>query len=174
MVIQLSQLHKKVVGNYFLQEKVAVMTNQPLNTRSFVDHFLFLLGLIFCFNLFCLPSVAAIECSTITTIPQKNKECEALIALYNSTDGPNWRDRSSNHWNETNTPCIDWAGVKCNDEGYVIEIDRSNQSLKNAQDLASTFLDLTALSNLQVLNLSENQLKGSIPDFSSTFTNTNL
>ena len=68
--------------------------------------FLFLLTSILVFNLSWLPSsLAATDCSNVavTTIPQA--ECETLVALYNSTDGPNWTDSPGNNWNITNTPC---------------------------------------------------------------------
>jgi Leucine-rich repeat (LRR) protein len=138
------------------------MTNQPLKTRSFVDHFLCLLfGLILFFNLVWLPNVLATDCGS-TTIPQA--ECQALIMLYNSTDGPNWLDYSSNNWNVTNTPCTTWAGITCESE-HITGIDRNNQGLKNKLGSTPVPLDLTALSNLQLLDLSENQLE-SIPDLS--------
>jgi len=73
-------------------------------------------------GLIWLPSVqAATDCSVATDIPQT--ECEALVTLYNSTDGPNWNDSSTNNWNVTNTPCS-WTGVICNDDGNVIWLDR--------------------------------------------------
>ena len=40
------------------------------------------------------------DCSTVTEIPQD--ECEALIALYGSTDGDNWTDNTD--WLVTDTP----------------------------------------------------------------------
>ena len=62
--------------------------------RSILDHLLFPLILIFYGNLFWLPSIwAATDCSNVavTTIPKE--ECDTLVALYNSTGGPNWSDR---------------------------------------------------------------------------------
>lgn len=41
------------------------------------------------------------DCSTVTQVPQS--ECEALVALYDSTDGANWYD--SDGWLQTDTPC---------------------------------------------------------------------
>ena len=43
-------------------------------------------------------------CDTVTGIPLT--ECEALTALYNSTDGPNWFDNFG--WLTSTAPC----GVK--------------------------------------------------------------
>jgi len=55
---------------------------------------------------------AATDCAAVTEIP--STECEALVALYKSTDGANWR---RNHGWNTNTPCK-WYGVRCSD-GHV-------------------------------------------------------
>jgi len=64
-------------------------------------------------------------------------ECEALVALYNSTDGPNWSDssinninnwdHSINNWNVTNTPCS-WKDVTC-EAGQVLSIQRFDMQL---------------------------------------------
>ena len=42
---------------------------------------------------------AAFDCSTATGMPQS--ECEALVALYESTDGDNWNDNTG--WLTTDT-----------------------------------------------------------------------
>jgi hypothetical protein len=49
------------------------------------------------------------NCKSVTEIPKK--ECKALIALYNSTDGENWIDNTG--WHVTNMPC-EWYGVRVN------------------------------------------------------------
>ncbi len=43
---------------------------------------------------------AATDCAVQTQIPKV--ECDALVDLYNSTDGANWKDNTG--WNVTNTP----------------------------------------------------------------------
>jgi Leucine-rich repeat (LRR) protein len=126
--------------------------------RSILDYLLLPLILIGCCNLFWLPTLlAATNCATVTEIPQA--ECEALVTLYNSTDGPNWSDSPGNNWNVTNTPCSDWAGITC-DGGHVIQIDRSEKNL------TGSIPDWSALTSLQHLGLWNNQLTGSIPDWS--------
>ena len=47
---------------------------------------------------------AAFDCSTVTTIP--TVECEALVALYTSTDGDNWHDDTGDTgWLLSADPC---------------------------------------------------------------------
>jgi len=100
------------------------------------------------------PVGSTTDCAQVTEIPQA--ECEALVALYNSTDGPNWLDSPENNWNVTNTPCSDWRGVWCNYE-HVVGIQLNNNNLHGI------IPNLSALTHLAELDLSENQLFGSIP-----------
>lgn len=132
------------------------MTNQSVTTRSFFDRFLFLLCLILFFNLFWLPSVLAATDCTRTNSRNTLAECQALVNFYNSTDGEHWSDNPNNNWNVTNTPCT-WVGITCNNSGRVIKIERKERNL-------SGFIpDLSALTELQYLDLSKNYLSGSIP-----------
>ena len=116
------------------------------------------------------------DCGTVTEIPQT--ECEALVALYESTDGANWTDNTD--WLATNTPCS-WHGVTCA-SGDVTQLSLSSNQLSGSipyqiGDLSMlTWLDLSynqlngvippemgSLSNLTYLQLGSNQLGGSIP-----------
>ncbi len=99
---------------------------------------------------------AATDCNAVTEISVS--ECQSLLDLYNSTDGANWSDSATNHWNGTNTPCS-WRGVTCNN-GEVTQLHRSGNNLVD-------LLPDLALPALTELELKDNRLKGSIPDFSN-------
>jgi uncharacterized repeat protein (TIGR01451 family) len=92
-------------------------------------------------------------CSGVTGIPYA--ECRALVALYTSTDGPNWTD--STGWLETTTPCINWYGVTC-DEDHVYALQLAGNQLSG-----SIAPELGSLTGLWDLYLNNNQLQGPIP-----------
>lgn len=52
---------------------------------------------------------------------------EALLALYLSTDGPNWSDKTN--WG-TDADLSDWHGVRVNDEGRVVGLRLSFNNLR--------------------------------------------
>jgi len=51
---------------------------------------------------------AACDCTDAATTGVPQVECEALLALFNGTDGPNWRDNTN--W-DTDTMVDGWYGV---------------------------------------------------------------
>ena len=51
----------------------------------------------------------------------------ALAALYDATDGPSWLDKTN--W-LSDLPLDDWYGVTTDDEGRVVALDLSEQSVK--------------------------------------------
>ena len=97
-------------------------------------------------------SPTSFDCDTVTEIPVS--ECEALVALYNSTDGPNWTNNYG--WLQTNTPCS-WLGVTCH-AGHVQELRLFSNQLSGT--LPAEISNLIAL---QKLDLVYNQLNGAIP-----------
>lgn len=83
-------------------------------------------------------------------------ECEALVALYDSTNGDGWTDNDG--WLSTTTPCS-WYGVTCSEVGDgVMMIDLYNNNLVGTIPAA-----LGNLAALESLVLSYNQLTGGIP-----------
>ena len=91
-------------------------------------------------------------CAAVSQIPQV--ECEALQALYNNTNGPEWTNNT--HWWETDTPGH-WYGVIVY-SGHVTALYLQRNQL-------SGFIpeELGYLSNLAGLFLYDNQLSGFIP-----------
>ncbi|MEN8219915.1 MAG: S8 family serine peptidase [Pseudomonadota bacterium] len=97
--------------------------------------------------------LSTFNCSQVTEIPEM--ECEALVALYDNTDGDNWTDNSG--WIETTTPICSWKGVKCGG-GHVSSLVLSSNGLDG-----SIPADLSNLNNLKKLFLDSNELCGEIP-----------
>ena len=93
------------------------------------------------------------------TIPERDTtpadDRAALTALYNATDGPNWK--SNRNW-LTDAPLGEWEGVTTDESGRVTGLDLSDNGLNGEIPP-----ELGNLSNLQVLVLSSNQLSGEIP-----------
>ena len=92
------------------------------------------------------------DCASVNQIP--SAECQALVALYNSTNGPNWADNSG--WLASNNPC-NWSGIDCTDD-HVSHINLLYNQLTGILPP-----ELGSLSHLRVLALWVNQLYGPIP-----------
>ena len=91
-------------------------------------------------------------CDGVTQIPKV--ECQALVALYNSTNGPGWRANSG--WLANNTPCS-WYGVFCGGPNVVtLELEHNQLS-------GTIPPELGRLAFHTDLDLSHNQLSGPIP-----------
>jgi Leucine-rich repeat (LRR) protein len=93
------------------------------------------------------------NCKKVTGISKK--ECQALIELYNSTDGENWTNNTG--WKATNSPCSSWNGVNCQGE-FVTGLALGNNNLKG-----SISKKLSKLKQLKILWLNNNKLSGNIP-----------
>ncbi len=110
-----------------------------------------------------------------------------LIALYDATDGANWRNNTN--W-KTDKPLSEWYGVETNDTGRVtgLRLHRNRLSgslpselgqLTNLKKLWLSYNDLSGqipvelgqLTNLEHLELSDNELSGPIPVELSKMTN---
>ncbi|NJL04735.1 MAG: hypothetical protein HC911_07455, partial [Chloroflexaceae bacterium] len=92
------------------------------------------------------------DCAAQTAVPPA--ECEALLALYLATDGPNWFSNSG--WGQNNAVCS-WRGVTCT-AGRVTSLELAGNQLTG-----SIPPELGSLTNLEQLDLWGNQLSGSIP-----------
>jgi Leucine-rich repeat (LRR) protein len=103
---------------------------------------------------------AATDCAAVTEIP--STECDALVTLYNSTDGDDWTRNSG--WLENNTPCS-WYGVTCGG-GQVSELSLDWNKLTGT--IPSQLGNLT---NLTELDLGRNSLTGTIPSQLGNLTN---
>lgn len=96
--------------------------------------------------------VQSFSCATVTDVPQI--ECEALVALYNSTNGAGWTYNT----NWLVTPTVDdWYRVGV-ESRHVASIGLYNNNLNG-----SIPPELGNLTNLVSLQLYNNRLSGSIP-----------
>ena len=80
---------------------------------------------------------------------------EALVALYNATNGENWFE--SDNW-LSDAPLGEWYGVNTNDDGRVIALDLNFNGLSGEIPA-----ELGSLSHLVRLSLGGNSLSGEIP-----------
>ena len=127
----------------------------PFLRALFFTHYRLLLGIVLSVGMMPV-AIAETDCQDVSLMPVE--QCDTLLALYHSTDGPGWKNNEG--WNTTNEPC-DFALVDCSDDGNVVALNLYRNRLKG-------FLpDLSALTHLEELNLYENQLSGVLPDLSS-------
>ena len=111
------------------------------------------------------------------SVPETDRE--ALVALYNATDGPNWANE--NYW-LSGASIGEWYGVTTDDNGRVTwlwlhgnqlsgEIPPELGNLANLTQMALSGSELSGaipselstLSNLESLVLSDNELRGCVP-----------
>ena len=89
----------------------------------------------------------------------------ALIALYEATDGDNWRD--NDNW-LTDAPLDSWYGVSADRLGRVSRLRLAGNELNGH------IPDLSALVDLKILSLSYNTFPGPFPDLSALTSLTHL
>ena len=88
-------------------------------------------------------------------IPLETSQREALVALYNATEGANWRNNTN--W-LSDAPIGDWHGVTTSNEGEVLGLSLRDNNLRG-----SIPPELCNLTKLEQLQLDNNQLSGEIP-----------
>lgn len=107
------------------------------------------------------------DISINVTFPEDSVQADrdALTAFYNANDGINWSNAVN--WN-TALPVGSWNGVTVED-GRVTKLELINFGING-----SDFSELFDLSELNTLNLSDNNFSGTIPDFSTLQNITSL
>ena len=125
---------------------------------------------------------------TVTIFRAAVDDKTTLLALYNSTGGASWTDKTK--W-DSNEPLDDWFGVTANGN-IVTGLDLPDNKLSGTlpaalgsltslttlnlgeNQLSGTIPNLRALTSLTTLNLGENQLSGTIPTLSALTSLTTL
>ena len=82
---------------------------------------------------------------------------EALVALYNATDGDNWNASASANW-LSDAPLSEWSRVLTDNDGRVVALILPGSGLSGEIPA-----ELGSLSNLVSLGLSNNELSGCVP-----------
>ena len=93
--------------------------------------------------------------SVPVTVMDTSRDREALIALYNSTNGPDWV--RSDKW-LSEAPLGTWYGVSTNTDGRVTNLILDNNNLQGTVPSEIGYLD-----KLENLSLEFNKLLGTIP-----------
>ncbi len=98
----------------------------------------------------------------VTVTEGRVSQREALVALYNATDGANWTDNTN--WLSGNN-IFTWYGVRASN-GWVTSLELYDNNL-----IGSIPTELGNLTNLEWLSLDDNALSGSIPTELGNLTN---
>ena len=127
-----------------------------------VSGIIFFLAAVFC-AAHGIPAAATAQQTCDDTTGDLKKDKDALVALYNSTGGANWTQKSG--WDDpTMTPLQGtqpWYGVFMD-----TTLCRVEKILLGNNGLSGTIPDLSDLTKLEQLKLERNSLSGTIPDLS--------
>ena len=114
------------------------------------------------------PPAALVDASPPSALlsPAPASDRDILIALYETTDGPNWLN--SDNW-LTDAPLGEWYGVDTDASGRVVRLDlvgmwdsENSQPIRHGLSGAIP-AELGGLANLETLSLGSNELTGPIP-----------
>ncbi|MFD1614809.1 T9SS type A sorting domain-containing protein [Gelatiniphilus marinus] len=92
----------------------------------------------------------------VTIPPNENPDYNALVAIYNSTNGDNWTDNSN--WLDNTKPLQLWHGITLDSSNRVTNLNLGNNNLTGS--IPPEIGDLTELTYLGFFT---NQLTGNIP-----------
>ncbi|MBC9868659.1 MAG: hypothetical protein F7O42_12410, partial [Opitutae bacterium] len=107
--------------------------------------------------------IALVEVWEVIYDDPVRRDRDALVALYNATDGANWTNNEN--WG-TDAPLEQWHGVTVDDNGRVMELRLSGNALTGKIPA-----ELGSLTNLTELSLYNNALTGKIPVELGSLTN---
>ncbi|USN57192.1 MAG: hypothetical protein H6766_01670 [Candidatus Peribacteria bacterium] len=117
--------------------------------------------------LFFSPTYAStLDCSTATNINVPVAECQALLDLYDSTDGANWY--TNTNW-DTDSDICGWYGLSCDYGDIVPHVNQVSLGYNNLiGTLPASLADVTYM---QYFSLSDSGITGSLPDSRSAWSN---
>lgn len=93
----------------------------------------------------------------ISEVPTSSPDYNALVALYNSTNGDNWNNNTN--WLDTTKPLSSWYGIQIKDN-RVTTLSLSRNNL-----IGTIPTSLETLSHLEEIDVSRNNINGELPDF---------
>lgn len=106
-------------------------------------------------------TAAEVLCLCTTAVAASYAEIQflGLEALYNSTNGQDWS--TSTGWRDSLVDVCSWYGVACDsDSGNVTRLSLSSNGLVGDVSEATLLMNV---SSLKELDLSKNQISGSVP-----------
>mmetsp|Transcript_44193 Transcript_44193/g.64978 ORF Transcript_44193/g.64978 Transcript_44193/m.64978 type:complete len:693 (-) Transcript_44193:362-2440(-) len=103
-----------------------------------------------CHHQYLNPYIGASSCLLID-------QFEVMANFYILADGKNWVGDYGN-WHRKDIPVCSWEGISCNKEGDIVSIVLPNSNLDG-----TIYPNVGLLRHLEVLDLSDNSLKGEVP-----------